>query len=146
MNQMDNFTADGIYIDAPPERVFEALSDPHQALVWLDAVEARIAPSEGGEFSARHEDGSTLSGRISELSSPLRLVIQDLFREEEGRTRGPMTMDFELIPRDTGVWINVRQDGLDAGSETGEWEGFALRTRRDLIQYTLRLKRHIEGI
>ena len=57
-----------------------------------------------------------------------------------------MTMDFELIPRDTGVWINVRQDGLDAGSETGEWEGFALRTRRDLIQYTLRLKRHIEGI
>ena len=57
-----------------------------------------------------------------------------------------MTMDFELIPRDTGVWINVRQDGLDAGSEAGEWEDFALRTRRDLIQYTLRLKRHIEGI
>ena len=55
-------------------------------------------------------------------------------------------MDFELIPRDTGVWINVRQDGLDAGSEAGEWEDFALRTRRDLIQYTLRLKRHIEGI
>ena len=143
---MDNFTADGIYIDTPPDRVFEALSDPHQALVWMDVAEARIAPSGGGEFSVRHEDGSMLHGRISEFTSPLRLIIQDLFREEEGRTRGPMTMSFELIPRTTGTWINIRQDGLDAGSETGEWEDFALQTRRELIQYTLRLKRHIEGI
>ena len=143
---MENFTADGIYIDEPADRVFKALSDPHEVLVWMDAAEARMAPSEGGEFSARYEDGASLHGRISKFTPPVRLVIEDLFREEEGRTRGPLTLSFELIPRDGGVWINIRQDGLDAGAETGEWEDFALATRRGLIQYTLGLKRHIEGI
>ena len=143
---MDNFTADGIYIDAPPERVFSALSDAHEALVWLDAAEARIAPSIGGEFSTRQEDGSALHGRISEFSPPLRLSFEDFFWKKEGQERGPMMLSFELIPRDGGVWINIRQDGLDAGSKDGTWEDFALSVRRELIQYTLRLKRHIEGI
>ena len=48
---MENFTADGIYIDASPERVFTALTDPQDALVWLDAAEVRIAPAENGEYS-----------------------------------------------------------------------------------------------
>ena len=72
---MENFTADGIYIDAPPERVFSALIDPQEALNWLGAVEVRIAPSENGEFSARLEDGSSLRGTISELSPHQRLTI-----------------------------------------------------------------------
>jgi hypothetical protein len=57
-----------------------------------------------------------------------------------------MRLQFELVPHDTGIWINIRQDGLDSGGEAGEWEDFARAVRRDLIQYTLRLKRHIEGI
>ena len=57
-----------------------------------------------------------------------------------------MTLHFELLPRDSGVWINVRQDGLDAGDPAEGWEDFARQTRRELIQYTLKLKRQIEGI
>ena len=55
---MENFTADGIYIDASPERVFTALTDPQDALAWLDAAEARIAPAENGEYSAQLENGA----------------------------------------------------------------------------------------
>jgi uncharacterized protein YndB with AHSA1/START domain len=143
---MENYTADGIYIEASAERVFAALGDPHEALVWLDATEARIAPASGGEFSARREDGSSLQGIISEFNPPLRLVVEDLSWKKEGQERGKMRLQFELIPRDTGIWINIRQDGLDSGDAAGEWEDFAREVRRDLIQYTLRLKRHIEGI
>lgn len=143
---MDNFAADGIYIDAPAERVFAALCDPHEALVWMDATEVKMAPSAGGEFSSRQGDGSSLRGRIREFSPPLRLGIEELFLEKDGLTRGPMNLRFELVRRDAGIWLNVRQDGLDNGSETGKWEDFALAIRRELIQYTLRLKRHIEGI
>ena len=57
-----------------------------------------------------------------------------------------MRLSFELIPRDNGVWINIRQVGLDAGAGDEAWEDFAGEARRELIQYTLRLKRHIEGI
>ena len=35
---------------------------------------------------------------------------------------------------------------LDAGAGDEAWEDFAGEIRRELIQYTLRLKRHIEGI
>ena len=133
---MENFTADGIYIDAPPERVFSALIDPQEALNWLGAVEVRIAPSENGEFSARLEDGSSLRGTISELSPHQRLTIGSCFREDEGVSRGPMTLHFELLPRDSGVWINVRQDGLDAGDPAEGWEDFARQTRREPVSYT----------
>ena len=143
---MENFTADGIYIDASPERVFTALTDPQDALAWLDAVEARIAPAENGEYSAQLENGAGIRGTISELSPPRQLTIENYFREKENETRGPMRLGFELIPRDDGVWINIRQDGLDAGAGDEAWEGFAGEIRRELIQYTLRLKRHIEGI
>jgi len=143
---MENYTADGIYIEASAERVFAALSDPQEILIWLDATEARIAPAREGEFSARLEDGSSLQGRISEFNPPLRLVIEELSWSKEEQERGKMKLLFELVPHDTGIWINIRQDGLDSGGEAGEWEDFARAVRRDLIQYTLRLKRHIEGI
>ena len=51
---MENYTADGIYIEAPAERVFAALSDPQEILIWLDATEARIAPAMEGELSLIH--------------------------------------------------------------------------------------------
>ena len=57
-----------------------------------------------------------------------------------------MTLHFELLPRDSGGWINVRQDGLDAGDPAEGWEDFARQTRRELIQYTLKLKRQIDGL
>ena len=143
---MENFTADGIYIDASLDRVFTALTDPQDALAWLDAAEARIAPAENGEYSAQLENGSSIRGTIREFSPPRQLVIENYFREKENETRGPMRLSFELIPRDNGVWINIRQDGLDAGAGAEGWEDFAREIRRELIQYTLRLKRHIEGI
>ena len=104
---MENYTADGIYIEASAERVFAALGDPHEALVWLDATEARIAPARGGEFSARREDGSSLQGIISEFNPPLRLVVEDLSWRKEGQERGKMRLQIELVPRDTGIWINI---------------------------------------
>jgi len=85
---MENFTADGIYIDAPAERVFTALTDPQDALAWLDAAEVRIAPSENGEYSAQLENGAVIRGTISELSPPPaaddRKLLPGKRRQDEG--------------------------------------------------------------
>ena len=110
---MENYTADGIYIEASAERVFAALSDPQEILIWLDATEARIAPAREGEFSARLEDGSSLQGRISEFNPPLRLVIEELSWSKEEQERGKMKLLFELRVSmvsghsSCGLWTNL---------------------------------------
>lgn len=140
---MDNFVADGIYIDASPARVFAALLEPGEVVEWMDAREARIAPDVGGEFTVVRADGSTLSGLIEEKTDGERLKLGDYHREGEGEMRGPMSVTFTLEPRDDGVWITVRQDDLDTGPG---WKKFAVETREEWVRATVALKRLIEQI
>ncbi|MEM7235343.1 MAG: SRPBCC domain-containing protein [Planctomycetota bacterium] len=76
---MENFVADGIYIDAPPQRVFEALYEPEEVLEWMMATEARIAPGERGEYTVTCDDGSVVSGTISSFRPGEELVIREVF-------------------------------------------------------------------
>ncbi|MCZ6795120.1 MAG: SRPBCC domain-containing protein [Planctomycetota bacterium] len=140
---MDDFVADAIYIDASPARVFSALLEPQEVVEWMDANEARIAPGVGGEFTVLRNDGSTLAGSIAELIDGKRLRLDDYYFERGAERRGPMFVTFILEPRDEGVWITVRQDGLNTGDG---WEDFAHGTRREWVRATVALKRLIEQI
>ncbi len=141
---MDNFVADGIFIDASPERVFQCLLDPDEVRVWMEAEEAAVEPEEGGRFFARRADGSTVEGRIATKKDGVSLVVGDYTWERQGERRGPMQLRCTLEPRHGGVWITIRQDGLDTGG--GNWKAFATATREELVRATVRMKRHIEGI
>jgi uncharacterized protein YndB with AHSA1/START domain len=141
---VDNFVADAIYIDAPPERVFAAILEPEDILVWMDAERAEVEAVEGGAFRAWRVDGSCVSGVIAAYEPGRAIEIGDWSHEAGGVKRGPMTLRFLLEPRDGGVWLTVRQDGLDLGPKG--WQDFALSTRRELVRSTVALKRHIEGI
>jgi uncharacterized protein YndB with AHSA1/START domain len=141
---MDNFVADAIYIDAPPGRVFEAILEPEDILVWMDAESAEVDARPGGAFAARRMDGSSVAGTISALDPGRAIEIGEWSHESGGVRRGSMTLRFLLEPRDDGVWLTVRQDGLDLGPKG--WQDFALSTRRELVRSTVALKRHIEGI
>jgi uncharacterized protein YndB with AHSA1/START domain len=68
---MDNFVADAIYIDAHPARVFEALLDPEEVLVWLDADSVFIDPRPGGVFKAQRA-GRFHGGRAPSQSASRR--------------------------------------------------------------------------
>ena len=141
---MDNFVADAIYIDAPPGRVFEAILEPEDILVWMDAERAEVDARPGGGFTALRMDGSSVSGTISALEPGRAIQIGEWSHETGGVKRGSMTLRFLLEPRDGGVWLTVRQDGLDLGPKG--WQDFALSTRKELVRSTVALKRHIEGI
>ncbi|HZN58344.1 MAG TPA: SRPBCC domain-containing protein [Planctomycetota bacterium] len=140
---MDNFVADAIYIDAHPARVFEALLDPEEVLVWLDADSVFIDPRPGGVFKAQRADGSTVAGAIAKCEPAERLEIEDYFQDGPDGRRGPMKLAFTLEPQGPGVWMTVRQDGLDA---TPNWEAFAHSTRQEWVLATVALKRHVEQI
>jgi len=141
---MEPTVADLIFIDAPPATVFDALVDPNEALEWLDAFEARIAAEPNGEFTIVREDGSTMSGVVKAITKNEGIEIVDYYREQDGVRRGPMTLTLELHPKDGGVFLVVRQEGLDA---TGEgWEEYAGAARAEWVQATVALKRRIEQI
>ena len=140
---MDNFVADGIFIDATPERVFDALLTPEDVQAWMVADEVEVARQIGGRFFARRVDGSTVEGKIASLDDGNALQISDYFWEREGTRRGPMKLSATLDPRHGGVWITVRQDALDTGPD---WKRFAQDTRKELVASTVAMKRFIEGI
>ncbi len=140
---MDNFVADRIFVDAAPDVVFSALLSSEDAVVWLDADSVLIDPRPRGDFRAERSDGSIVSGTISRLENEVSIEIQDYFHEASGVRRGPMRVTLTVTPHLHGVWLTVRQDGLDAQPE---WKSFAEATRREWVRATVALKRHVEGI
>lgn len=140
---MDGFVADVIFIDAPPGDVFAAILDPRDILVWMDAENAVVEPEQGGLFKVERMDGSKVTGHVSRLEPDRELEIEELYHEEAGERRGPMRVCISLEPRDNGVWLTVRQDGLGTGKD---WAAFNSSTRREWVRATVALKRHIEQI
>jgi len=140
---MENFTADAIYIDAPPEGVFGALTDPEQIKVWLDASEVEMSLAPGGRFLVQKGNGVKLSGSVAKSDPGRALDIAGLIREESGQRRGPMALRFKLEAQGEGTWLTVRQEGLDSGPN---WKAFASAAKQELVQLTVVLKRHIEQI
>ena len=140
---MENFVADGIYIDSPPDVVFASLLRPKDVLVWMDAEEATIEATQNGRFFVRRFDGSTVTGTITGLTPNQRLEISDYYWEKSDEKHGPMRLSVTLQPRGEGVWITLRQDGLDSGTN---WKAFAQETRKELVRSTVAMKRHIDQI
>lgn len=140
---MDNFVADGIYVDTAPETVFQRLLTPEDVLVWTESKEATIGASTGGQYDLRRFDGVQISGTLGRIESPALIQISDYFWEKDGRRRGPMTLTISLEPRGEGVWVLHRLDNIDDGDD---WKRFAVAIRKELQRNSLLLKRHIDEI
>ena len=145
---MENFGADMIFIDASLERVFVALVDPNDVLEWLSGEEAEIGAWKDGVYRVRRADGC-LSGIVDSVDEKVGISLRDCFWErdgDEGRQRcGPTRIRFQLQPQDNGVWVTVRHDDLDA-APGGDWHTFAASMRKQWVEATVALKRHVEGI
>ena len=73
---MDNFVADAIFIDAPPDQVFEALQNPVDILVWMEAKTAVVDQYEGGEWRVYRADDYRVAGVIK-VFRPADLTHQE---------------------------------------------------------------------
>jgi uncharacterized protein YndB with AHSA1/START domain len=64
------------YIDAPPEKVWQALIDPAFTRQYFFGFAIDVEPRAGGAFSLLAPDGSThVSGEVLEWSPPRRLCV-----------------------------------------------------------------------
>jgi len=64
-----------LVVDADPERVWQALTDPALLEQWL-AADVDLEPREGGRVVARDGDGRGRSGLVERYDRPHSLVVR----------------------------------------------------------------------
>jgi uncharacterized protein YndB with AHSA1/START domain len=120
----NNVVTSEIFIAAPPERVFEALTDPKQAVQWWGKTEryhfstfsldARI----GGKWSSAGTSPNmgpfTIEGEILELDPPRRVAYTWLSSWMPKNTR----VLWELKIKDGGTLVKLTHTGF-AGDADG---------------------------
>jgi uncharacterized protein YndB with AHSA1/START domain len=140
---MDNFVADFIFVDSPPERVFAGLLEPADVEVWMDAEKVQVEPHVGGAFDVECADGSRLTATVAKIDRPSELELREVFWHDGDSRRGPMHIRFRLEPHMGGVRFHVRQGDLDC---VKGWERYANAVRESWRHRTVSLKRHIDEI
>ncbi len=93
-------------LDAPPDEVWPAITDPARLGAWLDAdVELDVRP--GGEGRFTFPDGEVRHALVHEVD-PGRELSFSWWRPVTGAS-DPSTVTFTLVPVDGGTVLRVRE-------------------------------------
>jgi uncharacterized protein YndB with AHSA1/START domain len=95
-----------ILLDAPPERVWEAITEEAALSEWL-APEVELDASEGGELVCRYEDGEERRGEVELVEEAERLAFR-WWREDAGPSRVELVLDAVA----EGTRLTVVESGL----------------------------------
>jgi uncharacterized protein YndB with AHSA1/START domain len=143
-----------IDISAPPSRVFEALIDPEQLMLWFTNASCpvklwRMDARLGGSYSYATAKGNIVvnavnefkcRGEITEIDQPRLLVytwIANWHLEPERKT----VVRWELKPTASGTHLKVTHSGLALEAEaradySGGWPG-VVKNLKGFVELTL---------
>jgi uncharacterized protein YndB with AHSA1/START domain len=117
-----------IYIDATPEKVWQALTDPALSPHYFNGCRLEIEPKVGGDFVARFPDGHVnLKGEVVEWSPPRRLTTTCLVESvPELREFPSCLITYDIEPTGDSVKLTMTEsyswdvpDALLAGGRSG---------------------------
>ena len=139
-----------IQIDADPERVWDALSDPTEFGAWfrvqLDGPFVVGETTTGKMTYPGHEDVPWIT--VTEAMEPQKRLVFRWPDCMQGEDVGPdtnwMTVSFILQPRDGGTLVTVSETGFAALPEDRRVSLLRDNAEGWEIQ-TANLKRHVEG-
>jgi uncharacterized protein YndB with AHSA1/START domain len=90
-----------IVVEAPPEEVWDALTDPDELAEWFaNDVELDVRP--GGEGTFRWDDGSERRAIVEEVEAERTLAFW-WWREDEEATR--VAIELDEVPEGTRVVV-----------------------------------------
>lgn len=116
-----------LFIDAPPARVYELLTDAELLAEWIAPVVSADARP-GGALTWTHQDGDTMIGSYVELVPDRRVVFTFGWqREDIGVPPGSTTVEIDLRPKRGGTDLRLVQRGLAgpmADAHAGGWVNY----------------------
>jgi uncharacterized protein YndB with AHSA1/START domain len=119
-----------LFIDAPPARVYELLTDADLLVEWM-APTAVADPTPGGVLTWTHRNGDSVIGTFVELVPGRRIVFTYGWdREDVGIPPGSTTVEIELRPHDGGTELHLVHRGLTepmADAHNGGWDNYLAR-------------------
>ncbi|WP_433649107.1 SRPBCC domain-containing protein [Micromonospora zamorensis] len=115
-----------IHVDAPPEVVFEVVSQPeHMREWWPDDARFESVAGAPGELVWRNADTgetTTVALAVVEVDPPKRFSFRWCFTEPD-RGGQALLVTFDLIPDGTGTQIRMTETGFrEMGWETAVLE------------------------
>ena len=119
-----------LFIDAPPERVFELLTDAELLIEWM-APEAELDARVGGQIRWTHLEGDSVIGNFVELVPARRVVFTFGWdRADIAVPPGSTTVEIDLRPARGGTQLRLVHRGLSgpmADAHAGGWTNYLAR-------------------
>ena len=119
-----------LLIDAPPERVFELLTDAELLIEWM-APEAELDARVGGQIRWTHLEGDSVIGNFVELVPARRVVFTFGWdRPDVAVPPGSTTVEIDLRPARGGTQLRLVHRGLSgpmADAHAGGWTNYLAR-------------------
>jgi uncharacterized protein YndB with AHSA1/START domain len=119
-----------LFIDAPPERVFELLTDAELLIEWM-APEAELDARVGGQIRWTHLEGDSVIGNFVELVPARRVVFTFGWdRPDVAVPPGSTTVEIDLRPARGGTQLRLVHRGLSgpmADAHAGGWTNYLAR-------------------
>ena len=119
-----------LFIDAPPERVYELLTDAELLIEWM-APEAELDARVGGQIRWTHLEGDSVIGNFVELVPARRVVFTFGWdRPDVAVPPGSTTVEIDLRPARGGTQLRLVHRGLSgpmADAHAGGWTNYLAR-------------------
>ena len=119
-----------LFIDAPPERVYELLTDAELLTEWM-APEADLDARVGGRIRWTHSEGDSVIGNFVELVPARRVVFTFGWdRPDVAVPPGSTTVEIDLRPAGGGTELRLVHRGLSgrmADAHAGGWTNYLTR-------------------
>lgn len=121
-----------IFIDAPPARVYELLTQSHFLVQWMAPL-AEADPRPGGALTWTHANGDSVIGEYLELVPARRIVFSYGWdRPDVGIAPGSTIVEIDLRPVGSGTELHLVHRGLTdpmADAHAGGWTNYLGRLR-----------------
>lgn len=111
-----------VYIEAPPERVYEYFTRPEAIVSWMGEY-ALLEPIPGGRFEVDVK-GAPVRGRFLHLDPPHRLVISWGYSGSPQLPPGASTVEVRFIAQGTGTLVELEHRDLPAAERPGHASGW----------------------
>ncbi|MGH9060687.1 MAG: SRPBCC family protein [Acidimicrobiales bacterium] len=103
-----------LVVPVPPERLWEALTDPDAVETWFGSrVRWDLVP--GGQAAFTEDDGGRRLGRVEEVATNLRLRYRWWPEDDEGSSS---QVTYTLHPEDDGTRLTVTEERMSASAST----------------------------